>query len=217
MARSIRSNSASRRAASVPLPTFLASIGQRPGRGDCARQHPALHAVRLLLRAELSAGATTGTLMLAGRGRRRDVAVLELAQYYDAGRVTSFSDFATNTLGTLLGGLAAHAPSAPTSGCRSSASRCPADPDAADHLVAGISAVSVRADDRSAQVLECAEADRPDAVADRLRPVPPDRDLAHRLCADRGRSCGGAGALSVWRRCSPSPCWARKVLIVDTT
>jgi glycopeptide antibiotics resistance protein len=32
---------------------------------------------------------------------------VELTQYYDQGRVTAFSDSYTNTLGTLLGGLAA--------------------------------------------------------------------------------------------------------------
>ncbi|HME26236.1 MAG TPA: VanZ family protein [Acetobacteraceae bacterium] len=34
---------------------------------------------------------------------------MELTQYYDAGRVTNFSDLVTNTLGTLLGGLGAMA------------------------------------------------------------------------------------------------------------
>ncbi len=90
-----------------PIATFLASIGQRPGRGDFI--------------ANILLYLPFGFFFVLSHGRDRQAACLpvvvlggallslsvELAQYYDAGRVTAFSDFYTNTLGTLLGGLAA--------------------------------------------------------------------------------------------------------------
>lgn len=90
-----------------PIATFIASIGQRPGRGDFI--------ANILLYLPL------GFFFVLSVARQRQQAVLpvavlcgallslsvELTRSYDAGRVTSFSDFYTNTLGTLLGGLAA--------------------------------------------------------------------------------------------------------------
>ncbi len=89
-----------------PVATLIASVWVRPGRAD------ALANVLLYMpfgfcfllgvgarRYRLLAAATVigGLLSLA----------MELTQYYDAWRVTSFSDVVTNTLGTLLGGVAA--------------------------------------------------------------------------------------------------------------
>jgi len=90
-----------------PIATFLASIGQRPGRGDFI--------------ANILLYLPFGFFFVLSHGSDRQAACLpvvvlggallslsvELTQYYDAGRVTAFSDFYTNTLGTLLGGLAA--------------------------------------------------------------------------------------------------------------
>ncbi len=93
-----------------PLATFLACWSERPGRGDFIANillylpfgfffvlgfPPGRHTRRALFLAVLA-----GAVMSLS---------VELAQYYDAGRVTSFSDFYTNTLGTLLGALAARA------------------------------------------------------------------------------------------------------------
>ena len=111
---------------------------------------------------------------------------MELAQYYVPGRVTSFSDLATNTLGMAAGQSRRDRRGRRLQDAVYRRRRRPAGPDPAGAVVARLPALSVCADDRSAQILECAEADRSDAVAHRLRPVPPDRDLAHRLCADRG-------------------------------
>jgi VanZ family protein len=93
-----------------PIATFLESWNDRPGRGDFianillylpfgfffmlgfrrgARMERALFVVVL-----------TGALMSLS---------VELTQYYDEGRITAVSDFYTNTLGTLLGALAARA------------------------------------------------------------------------------------------------------------
>jgi VanZ family protein len=87
------------------MTAFLASVGQRPGRSD------ALANILLYMPFGFffSLGSRTGTLILATAAGGAMSLCLELAQYYDPGRVTSFSDFATNTLGTLLGGLAAMA------------------------------------------------------------------------------------------------------------
>ena len=89
-----------------PVATLVASVPVWPGRADalanvllympfgfCFLLGAGTNRYRLLA----VATATGGLLSLA----------MELAQYYDAWRVTSFSDVATNTLGTLLGGVAA--------------------------------------------------------------------------------------------------------------
>jgi VanZ family protein len=91
-----------------PLATFLASWDQRPGRGDFVanillylpfgfcfllgfRRGPFIPVALLL-------AALAGALLSLS---------IELIQYYDAGRVTAASDFYSNTIGTLVGGLAA--------------------------------------------------------------------------------------------------------------
>jgi len=89
-----------------PVATLLASVRVWPGRADalanvllympfgfCFVLGARTHRYRLLAVATVAGGL----LSLA----------MELTQYYDAWRVTSFSDVVTNTLGTLLGGLAA--------------------------------------------------------------------------------------------------------------
>jgi VanZ family protein len=91
-----------------PLSTFLATWNERPGRGDFL--------ANILLYLPL------GFFFLLGLGhgsrtaRRLALVVLsgavlsltmELTQYYDDGRVTSATDFYSNTLGTFLGCLAA--------------------------------------------------------------------------------------------------------------
>jgi VanZ family protein len=90
-----------------PLQTFIDSIGRPPGRGNFVAN------VLLYLpfgfffvlsfgparrRAAVPLGVVCGAAMSLS---------VELVQYYDADRVASFSDFYTNTLGSLLGGLAA--------------------------------------------------------------------------------------------------------------
>jgi VanZ family protein len=89
-----------------PLQTFIDSIGRPPARGNFVAN------VLLYLpfgfffvlsfgparrRAALPLGVVCGAAMSL---------FVELVQYYDADRVTSFSDFYTNVLGSLLGGLA---------------------------------------------------------------------------------------------------------------
>jgi VanZ family protein len=89
-----------------PVATLIASVWVRPGRADalanillympfgfCFLLGASTPRYRLLAVATV----TGGLLSLA----------MELTQYYDAWRVTSFSDVVTNTLGTLLGGVAA--------------------------------------------------------------------------------------------------------------
>ena len=90
-----------------PLQTFIDSIGRPPGRGNFVAN------VVLYLpfgfffvlsfsparrRAAVPLGMVCGAAMSL---------TVEFAQYYDADRVTSFSDFYTNALGAFLGGLAA--------------------------------------------------------------------------------------------------------------
>jgi VanZ family protein len=86
------------------ITTFLASVGQRPGRSDAL--------ANILLYTPFGfffclGRRRIGRLILTTATGSVMSLCLELAQFYDPGRVTSFSDFATNTLGTLLGGLAA--------------------------------------------------------------------------------------------------------------
>ena len=66
---------------------------------------------------------------------------LELARSYIPGRVTSFSDLATNTLGMVLGGFAAIVVGAGFQGAVHRRRSRPAGPDPAGGVVARISAV----------------------------------------------------------------------------
>ncbi len=90
------------------ITTFLASIGQRPGRSDTI--------------ANILLYAPFGFFLLPSLRRRRARALgltmaagallsfcMELAQYYVPGRVTSFDDVVSNTAGSFLGALAATA------------------------------------------------------------------------------------------------------------
>jgi VanZ family protein len=90
-----------------PIATFIASVGDRPGRGDFIA-NILLYLPFGFFFAQSCAPASRRTrlpiVVLCGAAMSLSV---ELTQYYDQGRVTSFSDFYTNTLGTLLGGLAA--------------------------------------------------------------------------------------------------------------
>jgi VanZ family protein len=91
-----------------PVATFLASAGQLPGRGD-AIANILLYVPfgffllpNLPLRGRGAVCATSAAGMLLSFG-------MELAQYYVPGRVTTLDDVVTNTLGALLGALAATA------------------------------------------------------------------------------------------------------------
>jgi VanZ family protein len=93
-----------------PVATFLASIGQRPGRGD-ALANILLYmpfGFFFLLGCRRDSPQHLGLVLATAAGALLSLCI-ELTQYYDASRVTSFSDFYTNTVGTLLGALAANA------------------------------------------------------------------------------------------------------------
>ena len=91
-----------------PVMTFLASIGQRPGRGDALANVLLYMPIGFFFVLGLHRGTRHGsTLFFATLIGGLMSLTMELAQYYVPGRDTSFNDFATNTLGTLLGGLAA--------------------------------------------------------------------------------------------------------------
>jgi VanZ family protein len=90
-----------------PIATFIASAARRPGRGDFIANILLYLPFGFFFVQGLASSRRTACVPLAvlcGAGMSLFV---ELTQYYDPGRVTSFSDFCTNTLGTLLGGLAA--------------------------------------------------------------------------------------------------------------
>lgn len=90
-----------------PVATFIASIGQRPGRGDfIANILLYLPFGFFFVQSFSPSRRTTYVPLVTLCGAAMSLCV-ELTQYYDPGRITSFSDFYTNTLGTLLGGLAA--------------------------------------------------------------------------------------------------------------
>jgi VanZ family protein len=91
-----------------PVSTFLATWNERPGRGDFL--------ANILLYLPLGFFVLLGSERNSRRAGKLIWAVLagamlslsiELTQYYDESRVTSATDFYSNTLGTLLGGLAA--------------------------------------------------------------------------------------------------------------
>ena len=90
-----------------PIATFIGSIGERPGRGDFI--------ANILLYLPFGFFFVQGFAPARRRAWLPVVVVcgaamslcVELMQYYDQDRVTAFSDFYTNALGTLLGGLAA--------------------------------------------------------------------------------------------------------------
>lgn len=87
--------------------TFLASTSRRAGRGDFIANILLYLPLGFFLVQSLSPSrrkAGVPVAVLCGAGTSLFV---ELTQYYDPGRVTSFSDFYTNSLGTLLGALAA--------------------------------------------------------------------------------------------------------------
>jgi VanZ family protein len=91
-----------------PVGAFLASIGQRPGRGDTLANillyMPLGFSLSLCFR---RGQRRSGTFILViSIGSLMSLSV-ELAQYYIPGRVTSFNDLATNTLGMVLGSFAA--------------------------------------------------------------------------------------------------------------
>jgi VanZ family protein len=93
-----------------PVATFLASIGERPGRGD-ALANILLYmpfGFFLLLGFRRDIPRNYGWVLATAAGALLSLCI-ELTQYYDAGRITSFSDFCTNAVGTLLGALAAKA------------------------------------------------------------------------------------------------------------
>jgi VanZ family protein len=91
-----------------PVGTFLASIGQRPGRGDALANILLYLPLGFFLSLCLRRGPRhSGTLVLAIAISSLMSLSMELAQYYIPGRVTSFNDLATNTLGMVLGSFAA--------------------------------------------------------------------------------------------------------------
>lgn len=90
-----------------PIAAFIASAAQRPGRGDFIANILLYLPFGFFVVQSFTPSrrrASVPLAMLCGAGMSLFV---ELTQYYDPGRVTSFSDFCANTLGTLLGGLAA--------------------------------------------------------------------------------------------------------------
>jgi VanZ family protein len=91
-----------------PVATFLASIGQRPGRGDALANILLYMPFGCLISLCLRRGSRRrGTVVLAVAIGSLLSLGMELTQYYIPGRVTSFSDLATNTLGMVLGSIAA--------------------------------------------------------------------------------------------------------------
>jgi VanZ family protein len=90
-----------------PLQTFIDTIGRRQSRGNFIANLVLYLPFGFLFvlsfgpvrrRAAVPLGVLCGAAMSL---------FVELVQYYDADRVTSFTDFYTNTLGALVGGLAA--------------------------------------------------------------------------------------------------------------
>ena len=93
-----------------PWATLIASVWDRPSRSDVVA-NVLLYTPFGFFFLLSSRGAlrSYGVLVLATAIGGLMSLCMELTQYYDAGRVTNFSDLITNTLGTLLGGLAAMA------------------------------------------------------------------------------------------------------------
>jgi VanZ family protein len=92
-----------------PLATFVQSWNERPGRGDFIANvllYMPLGFFFLLSFPETRRRAMLPLAVLCGALLSLS---MELTQYYDADRVTSASDFYTNTIGTFVGGLGAGA------------------------------------------------------------------------------------------------------------
>ena len=91
-----------------PLATFIASIWQRPGRGDALANILLYIPLGFFFVLGFRRGPpqNVGLVLATAIGALLSLSI-ELTQYYDEGRVTSFSDFYTNTFGALLGALAA--------------------------------------------------------------------------------------------------------------
>ena len=90
-----------------PLQTLIDSIGRPPGRGNVVANvllYLPFGCFFVLSFAPVRRRAAVPLAVACGAAMSLFV---ELVQYYDVDRVTSFSDFYTNTLGSLLGGLAA--------------------------------------------------------------------------------------------------------------
>lgn len=90
-----------------PVATFIASIGDRPGRGDFIANILLYLPFGFFFVQSCTPNRRRALLPVAVLCGAAMSLSVELTQYYDAGRVTAFSDFYTNCLGTLLGGLAA--------------------------------------------------------------------------------------------------------------
>ena len=93
-----------------PWATLIASVWDRPSRSDVVANVLLYTPFGFFfLLSARGASRPYGVLVLATATGTLMSLCMELTQYYDAGRVTNFSDLVTNTLGTLLGGLAAMA------------------------------------------------------------------------------------------------------------
>jgi VanZ family protein len=90
-----------------PVATFIASAARRPGRGDFIANILLYLPFGFFFVQSLASSRRAACVPLAVLCGAAMSLFVELTQYYDPGRVTSFSDFYTNTLGTLLGGVAA--------------------------------------------------------------------------------------------------------------
>ena len=90
-----------------PVATFIASIGDRPGRGDFIANILLYLPFGFFFVLSFTATRRRTAVPLAVLCGALISLPVELTQYYDAGRVTAFSDFYTNVLGSLLGALAA--------------------------------------------------------------------------------------------------------------
>jgi VanZ family protein len=93
-----------------PLPTFLRTWHEPPGRGDVLANillyMPLGFFVRLGFRRGVHLDVALFLSVLAGSLLSLSI---ELTQYYDATRITAVSDWYSNTLGTVLGAIAARA------------------------------------------------------------------------------------------------------------
>jgi len=90
-----------------PIATFLASTSWRAGRGDFIANILLYLPFGFFFVQSLSPSRRKASVPVAVLCGAAMSLFVELTQYYDPGRVTSFSDFYTNSFGTLLGALAA--------------------------------------------------------------------------------------------------------------
>jgi VanZ family protein len=86
---------------------FLASWNARPGRGDFIANVLLYMPLGFFFAPGFRRGAIFPRVLLAVLAGGSLSLCIELTQYYDAGRDTEATDFYANTLGTLLGSLAA--------------------------------------------------------------------------------------------------------------